>query len=170
MASQEFQASPWNFTDLNHTLLQHHTLGLLLIVILFSILLLIAFLYFYHHFISLHTHSFTNSITAPPLPSPAAQPPGLDSTTINNLPIFLHRSLNTTSSDNIAKEISECSICLGLFEDEEIIKVLPECQHAYHSDCVDKWLSTRSSCPLCRASLQQFQSPAESETTQVLQL
>lgn len=47
----------------------------------------------------------------------------------------------------------ECCICLGGFEDGEKVKVLPNCEHAYHSLCVDKWLSSHSSCPLCRDSL-----------------
>ncbi|EXB29971.1 RING-H2 finger protein ATL66 [Morus notabilis] len=48
---------------------------------------------------------------------------------------------------------AECSICLGVFEDGEKVKVLPGCSHCYHPECVDRWLSAQPSCPLCRASL-----------------
>ncbi|XP_022753611.1 putative RING-H2 finger protein ATL50 [Durio zibethinus] len=46
-----------------------------------------------------------------------------------------------------------------VLEDEENLKVLPECNHAYHSECVDKWLNSQSSCPLCRASLSPIITP-----------
>lgn len=42
---------------------------------------------------------------------------------------------------------------LSIFQDNEKVKVLIECQHVYHSRCLDLWLSSHSSCPLCRASL-----------------
>uniref|UniRef100_A0A7C8ZUC2 RING-type domain-containing protein n=1 Tax=Opuntia streptacantha TaxID=393608 RepID=A0A7C8ZUC2_OPUST len=44
-----------------------------------------------------------------------------------------------------------CAICLGEgFEEEEICKVLPECHHVFHSDCIDQWLKTKQNCPVCR--------------------
>ncbi|MBA0708082.1 hypothetical protein Golax_020070 [Gossypium laxum] len=82
-----------------------------------------------------------------------ATPPGsslgLDPNAINNLPIILYTK----------GEETECCICLGVFEDEEMVKVLPQCNHVYHSQCVDKWLGSQSSCPLCRACLNPFTSP-----------
>jgi len=48
---------------------------------------------------------------------------------------------------------NECCICLSIFLDNEMVKVLIECQHVYHSQCLDMWLRAHSSCPLCRASL-----------------
>nr|KJB20415.1 hypothetical protein B456_003G147100 [Gossypium raimondii] len=49
----------------------------------------------------------------------------------------------------------------GVFEEEEMVKVLPQCNHVYHSQCVDKWLGSQSSCPLCRACLNPFTSPLQ---------
>ncbi|OVA02747.1 zinc finger protein [Macleaya cordata] len=48
---------------------------------------------------------------------------------------------------------AQCSICLTTFKDEEKVKVLPDCNHSYHPECVDRWLITHSNCPLCRAFL-----------------
>ncbi|KAF9596537.1 hypothetical protein IFM89_012268 [Coptis chinensis] len=70
---------------------------------------------------------------------------GLDSVVIDKLPILLHRC----SLD----EEAQCSICLSAFQDQEKVKILPNCNHSYHPECVDKWLKTQSNCPLCRASL-----------------
>jgi len=47
---------------------------------------------------------------------------------------------------------STCVICLEEINTEENRnnKVL-ECGHMYHNDCIQDWLRTDSSCPLCRA-------------------
>lgn len=47
----------------------------------------------------------------------------------------------------------ECAICLSEFVSEEQVKILPKCSHGFHVKCVDKWLSSHSSCPTCRHSL-----------------
>ncbi|KAJ0892908.1 putative transcription factor C2H2 family [Helianthus annuus] len=48
---------------------------------------------------------------------------------------------------------NECAICLGDFAKGEQIRILPKCNHGYHVRCIDKWLSSHSSCPTCRQSL-----------------
>jgi hypothetical protein len=44
----------------------------------------------------------------------------------------------------------ECAVCLCRYEDNEILRLLPKCKHAFHVDCVDLWLASHSTCPLCR--------------------
>lgn len=44
-----------------------------------------------------------------------------------------------------------CVICQCDFEKKEQIRVLP-CDHHYHVKCVDKWLRTNRTCPICRQS------------------
>ncbi|CAI9282198.1 unnamed protein product [Lactuca saligna] len=46
-----------------------------------------------------------------------------------------------------------CVICLGDFSTGERVKILPKCNHGFHVRCIDKWLSSHSSCPTCRHSL-----------------
>ncbi|KAL2653647.1 hypothetical protein R1flu_021775 [Riccia fluitans] len=47
-----------------------------------------------------------------------------------------------------------CSVCLGEYTVGEKLRVIPSCKHTFHMECVDVWLSRRSTCPVCRISLQ----------------
>ena len=42
-----------------------------------------------------------------------------------------------------------CAICLDNFEDDDVVQ-LPDCQHAFHADCLQPWLRQRNTCPLCK--------------------
>lgn len=46
---------------------------------------------------------------------------------------------------------SECTICLLDYNDET--KTETECNHFFHQECLDKWLQTNYTCPLCRTEL-----------------
>ncbi|KAK1287767.1 RING-H2 finger protein ATL70 [Acorus calamus] len=34
--------------------------------------------------------------------------------------------------------------------DSDLLRVLPDCGHLFHVKCVDSWLRSRPSCPICR--------------------
>lgn len=48
---------------------------------------------------------------------------------------------------------TDCSVCLGEFQEDESIRLLPKCSHAFHVYCIDTWLKTHLNCPLCRAKV-----------------
>ncbi|KAK3182994.1 hypothetical protein Dsin_030280 [Dipteronia sinensis] len=50
-------------------------------------------------------------------------------------------------------EGSDCSVCLSEFEEDESLRLLPKCSHAFHVQCIDTWLKSHSNCPLCRANI-----------------
>lgn len=43
----------------------------------------------------------------------------------------------------------QCAVCLYDFEEGEMVRQL-NCKHKFHKGCVDEWLTSKSSCPLCR--------------------
>ncbi|GMN67811.1 hypothetical protein TIFTF001_036885 [Ficus carica] len=45
-----------------------------------------------------------------------------------------------------------CSVCLGDYGENDVLRLLPHCGHAFHLECVDPWLRLRPTCPLCRSS------------------
>ncbi|KAG0242016.1 hypothetical protein BGW41_004999 [Actinomortierella wolfii] len=51
-------------------------------------------------------------------------------------------------------EEATCAICLGDYQPKEPIRFLP-CQHHFHLECVDQWLLTDKSCPLCKHDIDQ---------------
>ncbi|XP_024515888.1 RING-H2 finger protein ATL2-like [Selaginella moellendorffii] len=59
----------------------------------------------------------------------------------------------TTKKGKIIDGPVECAVCLGNFEEGELLRILPACGHLFHPDCIDAWLHTHSTCPLCRRSL-----------------
>ncbi|KAG0503037.1 hypothetical protein HPP92_003109 [Vanilla planifolia] len=56
-----------------------------------------------------------------------------------------------------SKEDAQCSICLGEYEDKEILRIMPACLHSFHRTCIDEWLLKNSTCPICRLSLNMSQ-------------
>lgn len=136
MASQNFE--PFHFTDLRDKIDGKSPLlgGLFLFFFFFFSLFFIYFLYICtHRRRRSDIDGNSNAATA-----------GLDPATISSLPSFPYGSTNKKPSPG-----AECAICLSIFQEGDKLKVLPLCRHGFHSDCVDKWLKTRSSCPLCRA-------------------
>ncbi|PRQ48573.1 putative transcription factor C2H2 family [Rosa chinensis] len=50
-------------------------------------------------------------------------------------------------------EGTDCSVCLSEFEEDESLRLLPKCSHAFHIPCIDTWLRSHKNCPLCRAPI-----------------
>ncbi|KAG6410513.1 hypothetical protein SASPL_128574 [Salvia splendens] len=74
---------------------------------------------------------------------------GLDQSFIDTLPVFNYKAIIGV------KDPFDCAVCLSEFEGEDTLRLLPKCSHAFHVDCIDTWLLSHSTCPICRASLEQ---------------
>ncbi|CAF2061550.1 hypothetical protein YC2023_078956 [Brassica napus] len=75
---------------------------------------------------------------------------GLDASVVETFPTFRYSTVKTLK---IGKEALECPVCLNEFEDDETLRLLPKCCHVFHPGCVDAWLRSHATCPLCRADL-----------------
>ncbi|XP_047063746.1 E3 ubiquitin-protein ligase ATL4-like [Lolium rigidum] len=53
----------------------------------------------------------------------------------------------------LPKSSPDCAVCLSPFTPDAELRLLPACRHAFHAACVDAWLRTSPTCPLCRASI-----------------
>ena len=47
-----------------------------------------------------------------------------------------------------------CPICLEEVIDSDNNKKVLHCNHVFHKNCIDRWLRTRSQCPVCRRRVQ----------------
>ncbi|CAI9758209.1 unnamed protein product [Fraxinus pennsylvanica] len=50
-------------------------------------------------------------------------------------------------------EGTDCSVCLNEFQEDENLRLLPKCSHAFHLPCIDTWLRSHQNCPVCRAPI-----------------
>ncbi|KAF3775721.1 Equilibrative nucleotide transporter 3 [Nymphaea thermarum] len=89
---------------------------------------------------------------------------GLDSNVIESFPTFTYSTVNVLK---IEKGSLECAVCLSEFRNDDKLRLLPQCNHAFHSECIDKWLSSRVTCPVCRANLREDSGAAVAEAVLV---
>ncbi|MCD9560287.1 hypothetical protein HAX54_018809 [Datura stramonium] len=93
----------------------------------------------------------------------AARASGLDPVVIASFPTFLYSDVKDLKIGNSALE---CAICLNEFEDDETLRLLPKCSHVFHPNCIDVWLLSHITCPVCRADL--IPNPGDFEKITVL--
>ncbi|KAK3025124.1 hypothetical protein RJ639_043906 [Escallonia herrerae] len=68
---------------------------------------------------------------------------GLDPSVLKSIPILAF-------SQEHFKDGLECAVCLSEVLKGEKARVLPNCDHGFHVDCIDMWFQSHSTCPLCR--------------------
>jgi hypothetical protein len=75
---------------------------------------------------------------------------GLNERQINNLHSFKYNKKDQQLGNNLedAQE-RQCIICFEEYENDQDVKALP-CIHSYHKSCIDKWLRSHNSCPVCK--------------------
>ncbi|CAN4099781.1 unnamed protein product [Withania somnifera] len=73
---------------------------------------------------------------------------GLDEALIKSITVFKYKK-----GDVLLTQGTDCSVCLSEFQEDESLRLLPKCSHAFHVMCIDTWLKSHSNCPLCRAHI-----------------
>ncbi|KAK4772509.1 hypothetical protein SAY86_014284 [Trapa natans] len=72
---------------------------------------------------------------------------GVDQSVIDTLPVFYYRAIVGI------RDPLDCAVCLCEFEADDKLRLLPRCSHAFHVDCIDTWLLSHSTCPICRSNI-----------------
>ncbi|KAM3686700.1 hypothetical protein ACB098_10G022500 [Castanea mollissima] len=75
---------------------------------------------------------------------------GLDPSLIQSFPTFLYSSVKDFHKEEYGLE---CAICLLEFEDDSLLRLLPVCYHVFDQECIDLWLESHKTCPVCRRDL-----------------
>ncbi|XWS46006.1 hypothetical protein CRYUN_Cryun14cG0028000 [Craigia yunnanensis] len=83
------------------------------------------------------------------LEQPEQQIRGLEPVVVAAIPTlrFNHEAFSSI-------EDAQCSICLGEYQEKEVLRIMPKCGHNFHLSCIDIWLRKQSTCPVCRLPLQ----------------
>ncbi|WOG86382.1 hypothetical protein DCAR_0205585 [Daucus carota subsp. sativus] len=91
-------------------------------------------------------HSVQNLPTTRISLTPPRYVMGLDKATINSYPMTV-----LGESKRLPKPSdSTCAICLSEYQPNDKLRTVPECNHYFHSNCIDEWLKLNASCPVCR--------------------
>ncbi|KAF2318160.1 hypothetical protein GH714_001737 [Hevea brasiliensis] len=68
---------------------------------------------------------------------------------LNTYPKILFSDAKHEKGDS---RIASSSICLVEYSDNDVLRLLPDCGHVFHVQCVDQWLKVHPTCPICRNS------------------
>ncbi|KAL0366975.1 UNVERIFIED_CONTAM: RING-H2 finger protein ATL16 [Sesamum radiatum] len=85
--------------------------------------------------------------------SPAVENRGLDEAAIRSIPILEFKKTAPGKTEAAETKSYECAVCLNEFQEEEKLRVIPNCGHGFHVDCVDVWLQNNANCPICRTGV-----------------
>ncbi|GAU16898.1 hypothetical protein TSUD_368480 [Trifolium subterraneum] len=71
----------------------------------------------------------------------------------NNAPFNRSPQYDFINVDETSKTDNDglCSICLCDHDSNAV--QLRGCSHVFHKDCIEKWISVRRTCPLCRSDI-----------------
>uniref|UniRef100_A0A1A9ZQN6 RING-type domain-containing protein n=1 Tax=Glossina pallidipes TaxID=7398 RepID=A0A1A9ZQN6_GLOPL len=78
-----------------------------------------------------------------------AKPRGLARNEIDMLPSYKFNPEIHTGDQ------TSCVVCMCDFELRQVLRVLP-CTHEFHAKCVDKWLKSNRTCPICRGNASDY--------------
>jgi Ring finger domain len=63
------------------------------------------------------------------------------------LPSFLYKHFSKK------EENSSCPICFEDYEEDSVM-TCTDCVHFFHKECLQKWIDTNSTCPICRQTVE----------------
>ncbi|GMI69654.1 Arabidopsis Toxicos en Levadura 68 [Hibiscus trionum] len=82
------------------------------------------------------------------LEQPEEQIRGLEPVVVAAMPTLKFNSEGFNSFEE-----TQCSICLGEYQEKHVLRIMPKRGHNFHLSCIDLWLRKQSTCPVCRLPL-----------------
>ncbi|MED6131918.1 hypothetical protein PIB30_014363 [Stylosanthes scabra] len=142
----------------------HHRLAFLLTVTVIAVTFFIFALYFLFRELSRYfrrqahpTSTRTSSAVFPTGGGGSRVSPEITApSAVDSLPLFTFSSVTRRSSSSSVVDGGgggDCAVCLSRFEQRDLLRLLPLCCHAFHAECIDVWLRTNLTCPLCRSAV-----------------
>ncbi|XP_073157585.1 E3 ubiquitin-protein ligase Os04g0590900-like [Henckelia pumila] len=86
---------------------------------------------------------------------------GVDKKVLDAIPVIAFSAVKGGDQYYLRSDQAECVVCLGELEDEDLVRSLPTCNHAFHVPCIDQWFLAHTSCPLCRSPILPPEDPRE---------
>lgn len=71
---------------------------------------------------------------------------GLSKEAIDSLALIKY---SKEANKNVSEDLKKCPICLDDFDEGQEVRFL-WCTHRFHRGCVDQWLESHTTCPLCK--------------------
>ncbi|XP_057947956.1 RING-H2 finger protein ATL40-like [Malania oleifera] len=136
-----------------------HKIFIAAIIILCLIVILVSIFHLYIKFLLRCRQRRHHASSLYPLDIEAAQSElglsegtstGLDRLVMDSLPVFIYGMSHELDRD----EGTECPVCLGAIVEGAKVRLLPSCKHLFHVECIDMWLSSQTTCPICRTPVQ----------------
>ncbi|XP_019230094.1 PREDICTED: RING-H2 finger protein ATL16-like [Nicotiana attenuata] len=102
--------------------------------------------------------------------SQAVENRGLNESVIRSIPVFQYKKREEKKDDLLVENTTscECVVCLNEFQENEMLRVIPNCAHVFHIDCIDIWLQNNANCPLCRISISSSKNTTNSPLDQII--
>ncbi|TVU33280.1 hypothetical protein EJB05_25073, partial [Eragrostis curvula] len=107
------------------------------------------------------------AVVGVPVRPPTARPAcGVvaDAVMIDVLPAFTYTGSTVDAAEGGGSKSGRralCPVCLEDVQAGEMVRQLPACRHLFHVGCIDMWLHSHSTCPLCRCDVWAQQSDAK---------
>ncbi|KAF7109530.1 hypothetical protein CFC21_109774 [Triticum aestivum] len=89
---------------------------------------------------------------------------GLGRAALAGLPVYKYEKLRCSGGEG-----HECAVCLAEIKPKEVVKQLPACTHLFHDRCIDEWLWSHRTCPVCRSPVDGSTVPAVEVAARAMQ-
>lgn len=119
-----------------------------ILALICSFIFVCSFVIYLRHCSDLDSNATENQISVANNCSSNNCPQGIDTKLLNTFPILMYSSVKHLNFGKATA--SECAVCLREFKHCEKVRSLPRCNHIFHPQCIDAWLASHMTCPICR--------------------